>query len=149
MKKLIQKIVVSILSLIVFVTTSGFYTFQHRCIHDSDVQNSIFLELNCCHQYSLGHIFSTHVSVLTIDQANCCKTESNYYKLNSPFEENVSKKIQHSFERNPVIKDIRENTHNIALHSTKHPAYAINGPPLIGKQFLFFVHQLKLSPPVC
>ncbi len=149
MKKLIPKIWVSILSLMVFVSTSGYYTFHHHCSYYNNVQNSIFLEVDCCHNFALGHIHEHSNHDLQFSKPTCCKTKSEYQKLNFPFEKIDFQKPLIPVKLFAAIDFENQLQNNIEEKLNNQYTYPIKGPPLIGKQFLFFTQQLKLSPPVC
>jgi hypothetical protein len=145
MKKIIQLILISSLSLIVFLTTSGFYVFEHHCLHSGTVQSSVLWDSNDCH---LNHS-QTKSDLLNWNPEGCCKLIKLYYKLESSFE-----KIEHQKICNPIIIEKQytqlEKDYIPVLEKDFRLDYAINAPPIIRKLFVFITtQQLKLSPPLC
>jgi hypothetical protein len=145
MKRIIQLILVSLLSLIVFLTTSGFYVFEHHCLHSGTVRSSVLWDFIDCH---LDHS-QTKSDLLSLNSERCCKLIKLYYKLESSFE-----KTEHQEICNPIIIEKQypqlEMDYIPVLEKEFRLDYAINAPPIIRKLFVFITtQQLKLSPPVC
>ncbi len=149
MKKIAKNMMIVLLSLIVFITTSGFSIFKHHCNHMNNNQNSIFLEYNCCHKFTLGARFAQQGhNELTIDKEGCCKTHSSFLKNENPFQLSVVQQLEVPQDFEIILLNCEETLLELSTYNVDFN-YDINGPPLIDKQFLFMVHQLKLAPPSC
>jgi hypothetical protein len=149
MKKIASKLLVVLLSLVVFVTTSGFSIFNHHCNYRKTTTTSVFLEVDCCNHYSFGvKLKSPDAHDLSIDREACCKTNRVFHKIENPFEKNVQQKIEIPFETFN-FSSLLENKVDEEFFDKIDLSYVANGPPLINRKLLFYINQLKLAPPSC
>ncbi len=143
MKLFIKGISVILLSLAVLFTTTGFYVFEHYCMHTGAVETALSLDRIDCDHHGSGHSSNSQC-----EKGGCCKLISTFYKINSPFERSDTQKsvviaVIHTLglsskgiENDTVIEDYHLNQN-------------LKAPPLIRKQFLYLTQQLKLAPPAC
>ena len=151
--KIVKQIIRTILSFIligvIFFTTSGFYVFEHHCNHMQSIQTSVLVEMNCCNEFGLGNMFAAHThSQQTCDANACCKTTKTFKKLESQFELPSTQTFQH-FEFSILFFIIEKAVAEVEIEKSFNFDYASNAPPIFGKQFIYYTHQLKLAPPAC
>ena len=148
MNLIIRNITSFILTVIILFTTSGYYIFKHQCNHMNSIQTSVLIEKNCCNDISLGNLFAGHAhSEETCDPAGCCKTTKSFHKLESLFELRSDYKYQEIKFSNDYIK-LEIPKSNIESFSKFTLDYAANAPPIIHKQSIYYMHNLKLAPPL-
>ena len=149
MKKIAHSIFVILLSFVVFLTTTGFNVFHHKCNHLNNNQYSIFLEYNCCHQFSLGVSFrEKENNELSFNKEDCCSTRSSYLKNENPFQVNFIQQLDIPVDFVNIQYNIESVQQNPFVEVSDFN-YDINGPPLIDKHFFFLIYKLKLAPPSC
>ncbi len=124
---------VNIFILVLFVvSTTGFSISKHYCKGELI---SVALNTNptpCC----------------DINSCGCCHEESQFFQVEEDFTVSQYSNIQQSFSLE-LISNSLDNDRIIESTNELDFTVSTNGPPFKDRQFLYYIHQLKLAPPIC
>lgn len=123
----------NIFVLILFVvSTTGFTISKHYC-HGNLVSVAINAEAeSCCGSSNNG----------------CCENENEFYQLNDDFTASQNSTIDESLSFELISYNI-DNELIIEVAEKTNFTNTANGPPFKDRQFLYYIHQFKLAPPIC
>ena len=148
MKK--KRILISILSLMFLVSTTGLPIFYHYCQMSgkksfnkceicSQEQRT---KLSCCSEEIAENILK-----LTSEKSTCCIDQFDYRKIEDKFSQSNNSNQLHTTVVITIIDQPLLNYGN----GNRNPFYKDYDlpPPRFGKQLLQIIHQLKIDLPVC
>jgi len=118
--------------LLFIVSTTGFTISKHYCKGNLVSVSVITAASSCC----------------DMSNCNCCHNEDEFLQLKNDFTA-TSYTIDNSIiyiELSSMNLDINQID---GLTKELNFSYPANGPPFNDRQFLYYIHQLKLAPPIC
>ncbi|MGE5423710.1 MAG: hypothetical protein ACM3N9_00010 [Syntrophothermus sp.] len=143
MKKIILKVFSLVLCLFFITETAGVILFEHTCYSSHSREISAFSgKQSCCCSDEGSNAGETGY------HGKCCRDQQFYIKADFSGFPVFLKKIQ------PLIAQIffvtpGFNTIDIDTFPVVHQPWLAHSPPLTGKEFLIYAHQLRIPSPVC
>lgn len=154
----VSKIGSTLLVCLVIATTGGFSIYHHVCLCFGN-SSSIFIKATCQHDHSREKASCcmpenkpsccvdkpVPVTKSTVHKDHCCRTSSQFLKINDSFQPGVEKVTLKPLTVASVVLSfaipVDDNSLSaLNLFNTSLP------PPDSGKQILVAHHQLKLAP---
>lgn len=102
--------------------------------------------------YCKGDLVSVSVGSMTKlnnnNSPNCCHSKNEHLQLKDEFTYTQNPNLNHSVNFEIIIFKI-ENIQIKEYVKNKDFNNTANGPPIIDRQFIYYIHQFKLAPPIC
>jgi len=83
-----------------------------------------------------------------MSSCNCCHNENEFLQLKNDFAASQYSNFSHAVNFEIFIFNI-ESAQVIETTKKTEFAYTAIGPPFKDRQFIYYIHQLKLAPPIC